>query len=184
MSFCLALCCCADPQRLRIGSALRSTSAQQTTPRPCTEEQTFDQYFEQGSFTFEREMPKTVIYDVGVTVRVWRGLHAGAAVSVFDERAARHGDGARAASRCSSTSRGRRQARLPTPRAAKSASTSCSAGRSSRRRARFHALRAARRSSRPTAVRQEPHAVARQRSLSRSTSSHSLASRRRRCART
>ena len=81
----LALFCgtsASAQERLRIAV----NAAQQTTTTKVTQEQTFDRYFEQGSFTFEREVPKKVIYDVGVTVRVWRGLHAGAAVSVFDDK--------------------------------------------------------------------------------------------------
>ena len=59
-------------------------AGQQTSTATLTQEQTFDRYFEQGSFTFERTIPKAIIYDVGATVRVWRGLHAGAAASLFD----------------------------------------------------------------------------------------------------
>jgi hypothetical protein len=60
-------------------------AAQQTSTTTVTQAQTFDRYFEQGSLTFERAVPKKVIYDLGIAVRVWRALHAGAAVSVFDD---------------------------------------------------------------------------------------------------
>ncbi len=56
----------------------------QTTSTDLTEVQTFQQYFEQGSFTFERTTPQDLFYDIGVAVRVWSGLHAGLSVSVFD----------------------------------------------------------------------------------------------------
>ena len=48
-------------------------------------EQSFDRDFEQGSFTFERMIPQSVVYDFGAMVRVWRGLYAGGALSVFDQ---------------------------------------------------------------------------------------------------
>ena len=59
-------------------------AGQQASTATLTQEQTFDRYFEQGSFTFERTIPKAIIYDLGATVRIWRGLHAGAAASLFD----------------------------------------------------------------------------------------------------
>ena len=59
-------------------------AASQSTTTTITEEQNFQQYFEQGSFRFERTTPQDVVYDGSVTVRVWRGLHAGMAVSIFD----------------------------------------------------------------------------------------------------
>jgi hypothetical protein len=81
----LALFCVTSAsaqERIRIAV----NAAQQTSTTTVAQEQTFDRYFEQGSFTFERAVPKKVIYDLGVAVRVWRGLHAGAAVSVFDDK--------------------------------------------------------------------------------------------------
>jgi hypothetical protein len=60
-------------------------AGQQTSTTTVKQEQTFEKYFEQGSFTFERSVPTAVIYDLGLAVRLWRGLHAGAAVSVFDD---------------------------------------------------------------------------------------------------
>jgi hypothetical protein len=60
-------------------------AGQQTTATTVTHEQTFDRFFEQGSFTFERTVPKAPIYDLGLAVRLWRGLHAGAAVSMFEK---------------------------------------------------------------------------------------------------
>lgn len=61
-------------------------AGQQTSTTTVTQEQTFDRYFEQGSFRFERPVPTAVIYDLGIAVRLWRGLHAGAAVSMFDDK--------------------------------------------------------------------------------------------------
>ena len=63
-------------------------AGQQTSTTTLTQEQTFERYFEQGSFTFERTVPKAPIYDLGFGVRLWRGLHAGAAVSVFEKSGA------------------------------------------------------------------------------------------------
>ena len=57
---------------------------QQATSTTVTQQGSFDQYFEQGSTTFERTIPTSVIYDLGGTIRVWRQLHAGAAVSMFE----------------------------------------------------------------------------------------------------
>ena len=57
---------------------------QQATTTDISEVQTFEQYFEDGRFTFERTTPKDVFYDASVGVRVWRGLQAGLAVSFFD----------------------------------------------------------------------------------------------------
>jgi len=59
-------------------------AGRQATSTTLTEEQTFQQYFEQGSFRFERETPQDLFYGGGVLVRLWRGLHAGLAVSIFD----------------------------------------------------------------------------------------------------
>ena len=59
-------------------------AASQSTSTTITEEQTFQQYFEQGSFRFERTTPQDVLYDGGVIARLWRGLHAGMSVSIFD----------------------------------------------------------------------------------------------------
>ena len=82
-----ALCVfCADPAAAQERFRIAVNAAQQTSTTTVTQEQTFDRYFEQGSFTFERAVPKKVIYDLGLAVRVWRGLHAGAAVSVFDDK--------------------------------------------------------------------------------------------------
>jgi hypothetical protein len=56
----------------------------QTTENPLLERQNFDQYFEQGSFRFERTIPKAFFFDAGASVRVWRSLYARATVSIFD----------------------------------------------------------------------------------------------------
>jgi hypothetical protein len=78
---CVMLASVVDAQdRFRISA----NAAQQTLTTTVTQTQTFDLYFEQGSFTFERTIPAATIFDLGVTVRLWRGLHAGAAVSIFD----------------------------------------------------------------------------------------------------
>ena len=69
-------------ERIRISI----NAGQQTSSTIVKQEQTFERYFEQGSFTFERSVPTAVIYDLGLAVRLWRGLHAGAAVSMFDDK--------------------------------------------------------------------------------------------------
>ncbi len=56
----------------------------QATAIPFVEEQTYEQYFETGTFTFERSIPKSWFIDGGVSVRIWRGLRAGVAVTLFD----------------------------------------------------------------------------------------------------
>lgn len=71
----------AAQERFRISL----NAGQQTTRTTVTQEQTFDRFFEQGSFTFEPTVPKAPIYDLGLAVRLWRGLHAGAAVSIFEK---------------------------------------------------------------------------------------------------
>jgi hypothetical protein len=68
-------------ERLRI-SANVGVQASTTT---VSQEQSFDRYFEQGSFTFERTIPQSVVYDFGAMVRVWRRLYVGGALSVFDQ---------------------------------------------------------------------------------------------------
>ena len=71
-------------ERLRISANV----GQQASTTTVSQEQSFDRYFEQGSFTFERTIPQSVIYDFGAMVRVWRGLYAGGALSVFDQSGA------------------------------------------------------------------------------------------------
>ena len=71
-------------ERLRISANV----GQQASTTTVSQEQPFDQYFEQGSFTFERTIPQSVIYDFGAMVRVWRSLYAGGALSVFDQSGA------------------------------------------------------------------------------------------------
>jgi hypothetical protein len=61
---------------------------QQASTLTVSQEQSFDRYFEQGSFTFERTIPQSMVYDFGAMVRVWRGLYAGGALSVFDQSGA------------------------------------------------------------------------------------------------
>ena len=70
----------AAQERLRISV----NAGGQTSTTTVSQEQSFDRFFEQGSFTFERTVPKAIIYDFGAAVRLWRGLHAGAALSLFD----------------------------------------------------------------------------------------------------
>ena len=73
-----------EGQRFRIAI----TAGQQATRTSFDEEQRFDQYFEQGTFTFGRTLDKAVFYDGSVSVRVWRRFHAGAAVSFFEDKGA------------------------------------------------------------------------------------------------
>ncbi|MEO5740505.1 MAG: hypothetical protein ABIS29_07925, partial [Vicinamibacterales bacterium] len=68
-------------ERFRISGNI----VQQASTSTVTQKQTFDRYFEQGSFTFDRTISKAPVYDVGALVRLWSGLHAGAALSVFDK---------------------------------------------------------------------------------------------------
>jgi hypothetical protein len=70
----------AAQERFRIAV----NAAQQSTTTTFAQEQTFDQYFEQGSFSFDRTTPQDVVYDGGVMVRVWRNLQAGYALSFFE----------------------------------------------------------------------------------------------------
>jgi hypothetical protein len=79
---------CSDPAAAQERFRISVNAAQQTSTTTVTQEQSFDRYFEQGSFTFERTVPKAVLYDLGAMVWLWRGLHAGAAVSVFDKTGA------------------------------------------------------------------------------------------------
>lgn len=76
---------CADSAVAQERFRISMNAGQQTSTTTVKQEQTFDRYFEQGSFTFERTVPTATIFDLGVTVRLWRGLHAGAAASVFDK---------------------------------------------------------------------------------------------------
>lgn len=78
--FCATSASAQDRFRVSINAG------QQTSSTTLTQEQTFERYFEQGSFTFERLVPTAVTYDLGVTARLWRGLHAGAAMSMFDDK--------------------------------------------------------------------------------------------------
>ncbi len=64
---------------------LSINAGQQTSSTSVNQQQTFERYLEQGSFTFERLVPTAVTYDLGLTARLWRGLYAGAAVSMFDD---------------------------------------------------------------------------------------------------
>jgi hypothetical protein len=67
-------------ERIRIGV----NAARQSTTTTLTQEQTFQQYFEEGSFTFDRTTPQDVVFDGGAMVRIWRNLQAGYAISFFD----------------------------------------------------------------------------------------------------
>jgi len=71
-------------ERLRIAANV----GQQASTTTVSQEQSFDRYFEQGSFTFERSIPQSLVYDFGAMVRVWRGLYTGGAFSVFDQTGA------------------------------------------------------------------------------------------------
>ena len=96
VAFALLILACAHPAAAQLwprGPAVAGTerfrisisAGQQPTQTSFAEEQTFDQYFEQGSFTFGRTIDRDLFFDGGVAVRVWRGLHAGAAVSIFED---------------------------------------------------------------------------------------------------
>lgn len=82
----LAVLCavCSDPAAAQERLRIMAGAGQQTTTTTISQKQTFDRYFEQGSFTFERIIPKAVVYDFGGAVRVWRRLYAGGAVSMFN----------------------------------------------------------------------------------------------------
>src|SRR5262245_31319990 len=75
---------CSVPASAQERFRLSANVGQQATTSTVSQEGSFDRYFEQGSYTFERTVPTSVIYDFGGAVQLWRGLHAGAAVSIFD----------------------------------------------------------------------------------------------------
>lgn len=52
---------------------------------PFESNQSFEQYLETGSFKFERTIPKRPFFDAGAAVRLFRGLHAGMAVSILND---------------------------------------------------------------------------------------------------
>ena len=84
-----ALCrCLAAPAAAQERIRISINVGQQTTSTTVSQEQTFDQYFEQGSFTFERDVPKARdlrLRCVGSSVaRAARGR----AVSMFDKTGA------------------------------------------------------------------------------------------------
>ena len=84
----LALCAISAPvaaqERLRVSI----NAGLQATRRTVTEDQTFQQYLEQGSFRFEGRVPRAPFFDGAVTVRVWHRLHAGFALSMFEDSGA------------------------------------------------------------------------------------------------
>jgi hypothetical protein len=81
---CAAALPAAGQERFRVSV----NAGQQATSTTVTEQQTFQQYLEEGSFRFERGVPGAPFFDGGVTVRVWRGLYAGLAVSMFEDTGA------------------------------------------------------------------------------------------------
>jgi opacity protein-like surface antigen len=88
---CLAACVLAgtaaavDAQpRFRVAANI----GQQVTTGTLTEEQTFDQYFEQGAFTFERTIPRRLFYDAGIALRLTGGVHVGWTASFFSDTGA------------------------------------------------------------------------------------------------
>lgn len=83
---CVAAVFCAASASAQERFRISINAGQQTSSTIVKQEQTFERYFEQGSFTFERPVSTAVIYDLGLAVRLWRGLHAGAAVSMFDDK--------------------------------------------------------------------------------------------------
>ena len=85
----LALCVlCSNPAAAQDRIRLSVNVGQQATSTTVSQEGSFDRYFEQGSSTFERTVPTSVVYDFGGSVRLWRALHAGAAVSTFEKSGA------------------------------------------------------------------------------------------------
>jgi hypothetical protein len=58
---------------------------QQATSTTVSEERTFQQYLEEGSLTFGRTIPKALFVDAGLSVHLWRGVRAGASVSIFED---------------------------------------------------------------------------------------------------
>jgi hypothetical protein len=80
----VACALCSDAVAAQERFRLSGNAAQQTSTTTVTQEQTFDQYFEQGSFTFERAVPQGITFDGGALVRVWKRIYAGAAVSFFE----------------------------------------------------------------------------------------------------
>ena len=114
----------AAQERFRISANV----GQQATTTTVTQEQTFDRYFEQGSFTFEphgSEGDDLRFRDRGPGVE--GAARGGGRVAVREDRP-RHGDGEACRIRCSSTDRARRQATLRTSGGARSGSISWSAG--------------------------------------------------------
>ncbi len=67
---------------------LSASIGQQTTSETFESDQTFEQYFETGSFKFTRTIPKRPLFDGAVALRVYRRLHAGVAISVIDSSGA------------------------------------------------------------------------------------------------
>lgn len=84
--FCVVAVFCGTSAAAQERFRISINAGQQTSSTIVKQEQTFERYFEQGSFTFERIVPTAVTYDLGLAVRLWRGLHAGAAVSLFDDK--------------------------------------------------------------------------------------------------
>ena len=81
-----ALCvlCAAGSSAAQDRIRLSLNVGQQTTSTTVTQEGSSERYFEQGSSTFERTIPASVIYDLGGSVRLWRALYGGAALSIFE----------------------------------------------------------------------------------------------------
>lgn len=63
---------------------LSGSIGQQTTSKVFTSEQTFEQYFETGSFKFSHTVPKRPLFDGSAAIRVYGRFHAGIALSVID----------------------------------------------------------------------------------------------------
>jgi hypothetical protein len=85
---CVLCLACVAPVAAQERFRVSANVGQQASTMTVSQEQPFDRYFEQGTFTFERTVPKGPIFDAGATVRLWHRLHAGAAVSVFDKTGA------------------------------------------------------------------------------------------------
>jgi hypothetical protein len=73
----------AAPAEMRDRIRLMGDVGGQATSLSFEETTTFQQYFEQGSLTVERTIPRQVFFDGGVAVRLTHRIYAGVSVSSF-----------------------------------------------------------------------------------------------------
>lgn len=59
------------------------SAGEQTTTTLFSQAGTFEEFLENASFNVANEVKTDAFYDVGVTIRLWRGLSTGLAVSYF-----------------------------------------------------------------------------------------------------